>query len=344
MGFRALVADNLIGIHRRTEDESQDAADLLVNNRHRHLAFLYEFLEIVAEMVVIKGELLATNITIARCSHLDVKTSCSSLPRVGHSIPVTDKTAVPSPFFLQYAIEQLVILAAMYVFPQIIATHDRIYMRLLDSTLKGGKVYLTHSTFGDVYINREAVCLLVVEDKMLQAACYAILLHRQDIWHDHLASQQGVFTHVFEGTTVERCAGDIDTRAQHDIFSAIGKLLADAGTIEAREVTVPCCSKTRQRRKGNAEVIGPSGSLPFIPHQFFTNTMRTIVHIELADTKTRNTSRGELTLGMKYLNLLVKSHATKSIFDTFLNRSLGIKINLCVEGKGSHQKRGREQK
>ena len=233
MGFRALVADNLIGIHCCAEDESQDAADLFVNDGHRHFPFLYEFLEIVAEMIVIEGELFSTNATVAGCSHLDIKASCSSLPRVCHSIPVADETAVPSPLFLQDAVEQFVALAAMYVLPEVVAAHDRIYMRLLDSTLEGGEVYLTHSTFGDVYVNREAVCLLVVEDEMLQAACHTILLHRLDIWHYHLTSQQRVFTHVFEGTTIERCAGDVDTRAQHNILSAIGKLFADAGSIEA---------------------------------------------------------------------------------------------------------------
>ena len=105
-------------------------------------------------------------------------------------------------------------------------------MSLVDGTLEGCQVNLTHSPFADIHIDREAVCLLVVQHKMLQAACYAIGLSSLDIGDYHLACQHRVLTHILKGTAIQRSTLDINARTQYDVFSTKGKLLAQGVAIE----------------------------------------------------------------------------------------------------------------
>ena len=123
-------------------------------------------------------------------------------------------------------------LTAMYVLPEVVTAHDGIYMSLIDSPLEGSQIYLPHSAFRNVHIDGKAVFLLVVEHEMLQTAGYAVGLYSLDIGYYHFSCQHRVFTHVFEGTSVERCSGNVHTRSQHDVLTPEGKLLADTLAIE----------------------------------------------------------------------------------------------------------------
>ena len=111
---------------------------------------------------------------------------------------------------------------------------------------------------------------------MLDARGYTVLLYAFNVRHDHCSRQAGVFAHVFEVSSVERCAVDVHARSEQDVLASIQCLLADAFTVEERHVSVPCSGKTGQRRERRAAVVGPSGLLPFVPLDLGTYAVRTI--------------------------------------------------------------------
>ena len=86
-------------------------------------------------------------------------------------------------------------------------------MCLFHSAFERLQINLMHSTFRHVHIHAEAVGLLVIQHKMLQAASHTIALGGLDVWHDHLTSQVRVFAHVLKGASVQRGTLDVYTRA-----------------------------------------------------------------------------------------------------------------------------------
>ena len=214
MSLAAHRADNFLGIHASTEDEPQHTSHLLVEYRHRHLTLVDESLEGLGQIIVVVAKLALTQLTVSKGSHLDVESAKDSLLGIGGTAPVADQRTVPSPLFLQNAIEQGIVMTAMHVLPQVVGTHDAPYLGTLHGLLEGIEVNLAESTLRYVDIDGEAVYLLIVEHEMFQTAAHPVLLGSHDIRHRHLASQIGVFTHILEGATIERCALDVDSRSQ----------------------------------------------------------------------------------------------------------------------------------
>ena len=210
-------------------------------------------------------------------------------------------------------------------------------MRLTDGTLEGEEVDFPQGTLAHVHIDIEAVGLLVVQHKMLQATGHPVLLHRRDVGDHHLACQQGVFAHVLKGTPVHRCALDVHTRAEHDVLAPESELLAHTLAIEGRHLAIPCGCQTSQRRKGHHGIVRPAGHIPSVPLQFLTHTVRAVIHVELADAQTGHSRTGEFALRMQNLHFFVDSHAAERIFHPLLKRCMGVEIDLCCRVVHHHQ-------
>ena len=203
-------------------------------------------------------------------------------------------------------------------------------MGLFHSLLEGSEVYLVQSAVRNIDISRKAVYLLVVEYKVLEAACHTVGLGSLDVWHEYLACEVWVFAHIFESASVERSALYVTSRAEEDVFAAEGELFADGIAVGGGKIPVPCGSEACERWEGHDGVVGPSGRRPCVPLQLFSHSVRTVVHVELSDAKTWHTGAGELALCMKHFDFLVRSHSAKRIFYPVFHRCFGVQVNLCV--------------
>ena len=193
-----------------------------------------------------------------------------------------------------------------------------------------------HSSLRHVDIDGKAVGLLVVQHKVFQAAGYTIRLCCFDVGHYHFACQEGVFAHVLKSSSVQWGALDVDAWTEHDVFATKGKLFAYSIAVGGGEGAVPSGGEAGEGRKGDDVVVCPLGRTPCVPLQFLAHSVRPIVHVELADAQTGHTCAGELALSVEQLNFFVGGHATECIFDSFLDGSLWIKIDLCRCCQGCH--------
>ena len=177
--------------------------------------------------------------------------------------------------------------------------------------------------------------LVVVERIVLHADSHALLLHSLDITNAHAARQVGVFAHVLEATTIERCAADVDTWAEEDRLVAIACLFADGLTIAQGKVGVPSGGKTGEGGEGSTRVVGAAGLLPLVPKHNGTDAVRAVGAPQLGDAETAYAGAGELGLCMDDGNLLVERHARQGVIDALLNGLAFVEIDgqgLGLEG------------
>ena len=154
-----------------------------------------------------------------------------------------------------------------------------------------------------------AVLLVIVQAVVLDTCRNALRLQPLYVRNHHRGGQEGVFTHIFEVTTVERSAQDVHSRTQYHILSPIESLLSESFAIDARHLGIPAGCQTGECRKSHAGVVGLPGLVPFVPKNIGSDTVRTVIGPEIGEAKTGNSSRRELALGMYHTNLLLQSHA-----------------------------------
>ena len=330
MSLRTLAANHLLRVHRCAENGAQHTACLLIQYRHRHLALLDQLLERIGQVVLLIAKLALLRLTVCESAHLDVQTTCSSLQGVGRATPVADEGTIPVPFLLQDAIQQFVVVAAVYPLPLVVRAHDGIDMCFIHSLLERTQIDFTQGTLRHIHIHPKAVCLLVVQHEMLQTASHTIGLCSLDVGHHDFSCQVGVFTRIFKRTSIQGGALDVHARTQHDVLASESKLLTHCITIGSREVAVPRGSQTGQRWERHHIVIGPFGRIPSVPLQFLTHTMRTVIHIQLTDAQSGYACTGELALRMQDLYLLMRCHTTQCILHTLFQWSIGVQIGLCL--------------
>ena len=84
--------------------------------------------------------------------------------------PVADNDSVEAPFAFQQVLEQVLIVAVVFVLIEIIGSHKCPDMSFLNSCLESGEVNLMQGTVGDLHIDLMAILLVVVQAEVLDAS------------------------------------------------------------------------------------------------------------------------------------------------------------------------------
>ena len=150
--------------------------------------------------------------------------------------------------------------------------------------MEGRKIYLVQRTVVYDDIDIAAIVFLIVKRIMFDAGGNTIFLYTLYVGYHHLRGEIRVFTHVFKVTTIERCAIYIHARAQQHCLVAIAGFLAYAHAVKMGNSGIPGGGETGECGECNARVIGPVGTIPFIPKHFSTYAVRTVGSPYLRDT------------------------------------------------------------
>ncbi len=186
-----------------------------------------------------------------------------------------------------------------------------------------------------------AVHFVIVQGKVFDAGSHAVLLHAPDIRHHHLSGQIGVFAHVLEVASVERCTVNVDTGPQQDGLVAIARLFADALPVKERHFGVPGCCQAGQGRESHAGVVGAPGLFPLIPQHIGTYAVRTVVRPYIGNAQTGHACTAELALRMGQLYFLFQGQTAQCVFHSFFDRFACVQIDgLLLRQK---RKRGSSQ-
>ena len=183
-----------------------------------------------------------------------------------------------------------------------------------------------------------AVLFVVVEGEVLDTGRHAVALQPADIGDNHRGDEPGIFAHVFEVAAAERCAQDVHAGSEDHVLAPIAGFLAKAAAVVPRQRGVPGGSQTGQRGEGHTRVVGLSSLFPFIPEHVGTHAVRTIVGPEIGKAQAGNTARGELTLCMEDIDLLLQGHPAHGVVDAALD---GLAV---IEVKGLLRKSEKRQR
>ena len=293
MLFGSKGAVGTVRIHCSTEGEPQNTTYLFVQNLFVDL-FVSEFDEKwCGQKIFVVGVAPTPSQSIGPGPHLHVKPIVCGLIGLMGSAPIRDHYAVKFPIPFQNVVEQVLVVAAELVFVFVVGPHDCPGTSFLYCSLEGRKIDLVQCPVIDNHIDIFAVDLLIVQSEMFDAGRYAITLYPVNIRNNHDRGKVGVFSHIFEISTVERCAVDVDTRAKQDSLVAVASLLPDGLAIGFCHIGIPGCGYASQCRKGGAGVVGPFGIVPLVPQLFHTDPMRTIGHPNFRNAETRYAGRTE---------------------------------------------------
>ncbi len=186
------------------EHAAEDAVDHVVESCHGDLAVFYCFLERRVEVVVVAGHLLVEAI------------QCRLDGAVGRA-PVGDDPALELEVLLQDLVEQVVVLAGVVAFDEVIGAHDAGRVGDADGDFEGEQVGLAHGFVVEQDVDFGAAGLLIVEGVVLDVAHHVL---RQDALFElacHGSGQNGIFAGVLEVAAVAGFASDVHTTADGHI-------------------------------------------------------------------------------------------------------------------------------
>ena len=200
-------------------------------------------------------------------------------------------------------------MAAVCTAKLVVRAHQAPYVSFLYSSLKGGQVNFAQGSFAALDIDGPTLHFLVVQCTVLHAASYTVRLYALYVRHTHRCAEQRVFAHILEVTPVERCAVDVDTRAQHHVLVSVGRFFSEGTSVFLGHLRIPGCCETGERGEGRAGVCCPSCILPFVPVDFRTYTVRTVTHPQPWDAESRHTAAVEFPPAMANAYLFGKRHS-----------------------------------
>ena len=276
-------------VHGSAEVEAKHAAHLLVEGLQQvgtalSCSFTDELLVGLSHVVGVVGIGTSHGQSVGPRAELHVESVEDGLLGIVAAAPVRYDHAVVLPVALQDAVQHHLIMTIVLVFIEIVGTHDAPCLALSDSSTEGRKIDFVQSAVANYDIDLMAVLFVVVQGIVLHARSYAFRLQSLHVGHYHTAGQPGVFAHILEVTSSERCAIDVHTRSQDHVFAAIACLFTQALTIETGKICVPSSSQARQRRECHTRVVGLSGLNPLVPKHVGTYTVRSVVGPEIGHT------------------------------------------------------------
>ena len=119
---------------------------------------------------------------------------------VAQGTPIGDHQPFKAPFGTQYVSEQPCIVAGMHTVDARIAAHDCLRLSRLDDCLKRRQIKLPQGTFVHLTVAVEALVLLIVSGKMLQACPHPGTLRPLHPGLTHGSCHEGILGKVFKVT------------------------------------------------------------------------------------------------------------------------------------------------
>ena len=278
-----------VAAHRRTKHQTKNTPHFIIQFAHTVFPFTQAFQIGRSHVIVVVCIARSPIKTVRPTTEFHIQSVFYRLLGIVYASPVGNDYSVKAPLFLQYLFQQVLIMATMFIFILIVRSHKRPYLTLLHSRLESRQVDFMQSSVIYLYIDMIAVYLLIVESKMFHTSSHTILLHTLYIRYYHTGSQIRVFAHVLKVTSIERCTIDVYARSQQDVFVAVTRFFRKILSVKTGYLWIPCSRQTSQGRKCRTRIIGPSGTHPFVPCYFLTNTMRTIRHPVFRNTQSGNT-------------------------------------------------------
>ena len=318
--------ERTVHIHCSAECQAQDATYFFVQFLRTYFA-RFDTLQIRhSQIIVIISVAAAIGKTIRPASELHIKTVCNSLISIVRAAPVGNDHTVEAPFASQNIVQQILVVAGMLTFIQVISSHDRPRFTFLNGRLESGQIDFIQGTVVYYDIGGVAVDFLIVQRIVLHAGCHPILLYALHVRNHHTGSQVRVFAHVLKVTSVQRSTININTGSQKNGLVTIACFFTNAFSIKHGHLGVPCSRQTGQCRKSYTRVIGPSGLIPFIPKNFGTDSVRTVRHPKFRNTQTGHTRTAEFTLCMQHGYLFFHGQPLQRIFYSYFHRFARIQI------------------
>ena len=143
------------------EHAAQDAVNHVIESRHGDLAVFDGFLQRRVEVVVVAG-------------HLLIEAVERGLDGAVGRAPVGDDPALELEVLLQDLVEQVVVLAGVVAFDEVVGAHDAGGVGDADGDLEGEQVGLAHGFLVEQNVDDGAAGLLIVEGIVLDVAHHVL--------------------------------------------------------------------------------------------------------------------------------------------------------------------------
>ena len=122
----------------------------------------------------------------------------------------------------------MAVFAVVLAVGQVIGTHHRLHIGVLDADFEGKQVGFAASAVIDDGVGGGAAGFLVVEGEMLDVGNDVLGLDGVEVGGRDFAGEDGVFALGFEGAAVARLASDeVAVAAEVDVDAVVGELGAD---------------------------------------------------------------------------------------------------------------------
>ena len=167
MALRTEETKRLLTVHRRTIEQAEHAAHLVVEFLRRVLTLLDQLLVGIGHKVEIIGIGLAHRQSVGPGTELQVESVLDGLFGVVTAAPVGDDYTIVLPITLQDLVEHNVIVTVVLVLIEVVGAHDTPCATLSDGSLEGWQVDLMESTVRDDDVHLMAILLVVVQGIVL---------------------------------------------------------------------------------------------------------------------------------------------------------------------------------
>ena len=232
VGFGVHRTVGAVRIHHGAEHQAEHAAYFVVQFLGTHFPFADALQIGVGQVVEVICVARMSGQSVRSRPEFQVESMGDGLVRIVRASPIGDDYSVKSPFTFQNVVYQVLVVAPMLSFIQVVRPHDSPCASFLDGGLECWQVDFIQGAVVHDDIGVVSVYFVVVQRIVLDAGSHSIALHAFYVRHYHLGGQVRIFAHVFEVASVERRAVDVDARSQYDVFLAVACFLADAFAVE----------------------------------------------------------------------------------------------------------------
>ena len=171
--------------------------------------------------------------------------------------PVCHDHTLEAPFITCGLCTEIIIIRCMNTVDQVIACHDRQWLRFSDCDFKSFKVYFAECTLGNHTVRSHTVVFLVVTCEMLDSCATSIVglytfCHCCCDGSCHIR----IFRIIFEVSSTERISVNVHSRCQPECHTEIFHLCTDHRTNFTDQCTVPClCKQGPYRNRGTVLIV-----------------------------------------------------------------------------------------
>ena len=319
----------------RRNHHAQAAANLVVKERHR----------IFARADAVQKWLGQKKFTVSRWllrpddgAHLHVQSAAHRLGSAVGAAPVRHHKTGKLPFAFEQAVDEIVVVGAMFAAKFRVGAHHGPDVRLLDGGLERRQINFAQRAFVKVHVDGLASTFLVVADEMFDARGHAIRLQSLDIIHSHPGVQVGILAEVFVNPPAQRRPRDVHDRRQHHVLVARPRLAADHVAVSCGQIRVPSGTQGAQHRQPGGVIVGAADRIPRIRPDVLAHAVRAVIHPAAGNAQTRHGCGGKFGIGVDDGNFFLQRHPRKQIVHARLDGLLGIEIERLVLRTGNRNR------